>query len=142
MLFRSAKALWDSRIATATAKGMEPLVEGTLSRWFTAGFRMAHPEVVEPVAAMIRNTPVPGYIGCCHAIPRINVTDRLKEIASPAMVIVGDQDFGTPVAMAQEIHDALPGSELVIIPSAAHLSNLEQPGAFNQALSGFLARHR
>jgi len=137
-----AKALWDSRIATADARGMEPLIEGTLARWFTAAFLAAHPEVCEPVAEMIRNTPVPGYIGCCHAIPRINVTERLKEITCPAMVIVGEQDFGTPVAMAQEIHGALPGSELVIIPSAAHLSNLEQPEAFNKALSGFLDRHR
>ena len=117
-----------------------PLVDGTLSRWFTAGFRNAHPEVCEPVAAMIRNTPVPGYIGCCHAIPRINVTARLKEITCPTLVIVGDQDMGTPVAMSEEIHAALPGSELVIIPSASHLSNIEQPEAFNRALEGFLAR--
>jgi len=136
-----AKSLWEGRIATATGKGIEPLVEGTLSRWFTDAFRAQHPEVCDPVAAMIRATPVPGFIGCCHAIPRINLTQRLKEIACPAMVIVGEQDAGTPVAMAQEIHAALPGSELVIIPSAAHLSNLEQPAAFNKAISGFLDKH-
>jgi pimeloyl-ACP methyl ester carboxylesterase len=55
-------------------------------------------------------------------------------------VIVGEQDPGTPVAMAREIHDAMPGSELVIIASAAHLSNIEQPQAFNAALLGFLDR--
>ena len=137
-----AQSLWDGRIATAREKGMEPLVEGTLSRWFTDGFRAQHPEMCERVAATIRATPVPGYVGCCHAIPRINVTGRLKEITCPSMVIVGEQDAGTPVAMAQEIHAALPGSELVIIPSAAHLSNLEQPAAFNKAVSGFLDKHR
>jgi 3-oxoadipate enol-lactonase len=77
---------------------------------------------------------------CCHAIPKIDVTARLKEIACPIQVIVGEQDAGTPVAMSREIQAAAPGSELVIIPNASHLSNLEQPEAFNRALLDFLAR--
>lgn len=43
-----------------------------------------------------------------------------------------------PVAMAEDIHRALPGSELLVIPCAAHLSNLEQPDAFNQVLGKFI----
>jgi 3-oxoadipate enol-lactonase len=91
---------------------------------------------------MIRATPVAGYVGCCSAIPKINVTDRLKEVKSPTLVIVGEQDAGTPVALSREIHAALPGSELVIIPSASHLSNLEQPTAFTRALATFLNKQR
>ena len=133
-----AAGLWAERIKTVEAKGMEPLVEPTLARWFTAPFRKSRPEVVQNVAAMIRSTPVAGYVGCSHAIPKINLTARLKEIRCPGVVIVGKDDPGTPVAMAEEIHHALPGSKLVIIPSAAHLSNLEQPDAFNRALGEFL----
>ena len=59
-------------------------------------------------------------------------------IQCPILVIVGADDAGTPVAMAQEIHDSAPGSKLVILPSAAHLSNLEQPEAFTKALAGFI----
>jgi 3-oxoadipate enol-lactonase len=133
-----AAGLWADRIKTVESKGMEPLVVPTLERWFTEPFRKARPEVVEQVAAMIRTTPAAGYVGCSHAIPKINVTARLGEIRCPALVIVGKDDPGTPVAMAEEIHRALPGSKLVVIPSAAHLSNLEQPEAFNQALGEFL----
>jgi 3-oxoadipate enol-lactonase len=133
-----AAGLWADRIKTVESKGMEPLVVPTLERWFTEPFRKARPEVVEQVAAMIRTTPAAGYAGCSHAIPKINVTARLGEIRCPALVIVGKDDPGTPVAMAEEIHRALPGSKLVVIPSAAHLSNLEQPEAFNQALGDFL----
>ena len=68
------------------------------------------------------------------------MTDRLGAIRCPAQVIVGEQDVGTPVAMAEIIHKGIPGSELVVLPSASHLSNLEQPAAFNRALLGFLAR--
>jgi 3-oxoadipate enol-lactonase len=56
--------------------------------------------------------------------------------------MVGEQDAGTPVELAREIHAALPGSELLVIPSASHLSNLEQPAAFNRALTTFLNKHR
>jgi len=135
-----AAGLWAERIKTVQTQGMEPLVAPTLARWFTEPFRKARPELVEKVAAMIRTTPAAGYIGCCHAIPKIDLTARLKEIRCPAVVIVGKDDPGTPVAMAEEIHQALPDSKLVIIPSAAHLSNLEQPDAFNQALGEFLDR--
>jgi 3-oxoadipate enol-lactonase len=57
------------------------------------------------------------------------------------MIIVGEQDAGTPVALSQVMHAAAPGSEMVIIPNASHLSNVEQPEAFDKALTGFLARH-
>ena len=133
-----AAGLWAERIKIVETQGMEPLVAPTLARWFTEPFRKARPEVVEKVALMIRTTSAPGYVGCSHAIPKINLTARLAEIRCPSVVIVGRDDPGTPVAMAEEIHHALPGSKLVIIPSAAHLSNLEQPDAFNQALGDFL----
>lgn len=133
-----AAGTWAERIKTVEAQGMEPMVKPTLERWFTASYRQQRPEVVERVAAMIRTTPVPGFVGCCHAIPKINLTARLKEIRCPSIVIVGKDDPGTPVAMAEDIHRALPGSKLVVIPSAAHLSNLEQPDAFNQALGEFV----
>jgi 3-oxoadipate enol-lactonase len=134
--------IWQGRIKTAQEKGMEPLVEPTLGRWFTEAFRKGHPEMMARVGAMIRATPVAGYSGCCHAIPKINLTQRLNEITCPAVVIVGEQDAGTPVEMAREIHSALPKSDLVIIPSASHLSNLEQPAVFTRALTTFLNRHR
>ncbi len=134
-----AAPLWAERIKTAEERGMQPLVQPTLERWFTEGFRKARPEVVARVGQLILDTPVAGYAGCSHAIPKINLTSRLKEIKCPILVVVGEQDPGTPVAMAREIHDNAPGSKLVIIPNAAHLSNLEQPQAFDRALAEFLA---
>ncbi|MCI0546514.1 MAG: alpha/beta hydrolase, partial [Candidatus Rokubacteria bacterium] len=56
----------------------------------------------------------------------------------PALVIVGEEDPGTPVEMARAIHAALPAAELAIIRSASHISNLEQPEEFNRVLGAFL----
>jgi 3-oxoadipate enol-lactonase len=134
----AAAPVWEERIKAVGAKGMDPMVAPTLERWFTAPFRAHRQDLMDKVGAMIRSTPAPGYIGCCHAIPKINVTERLKEVRCPALVIVGEEDPGTPVEMAREIHAALPAAELAILSRASHLSNLEQPTEFNRVLGGFL----
>lgn len=135
-----AQPLWDERIAVAEAKGMDPHVEPTVARWFTPKFVDARPDVVNPVRDMIRRTSARGYAGCCHAIRALDLTDRLSVITLPTLIIVGAQDVGTPVAASKAIQERIKGSELVILDPASHLSNLEQPEAFTQALQKFLAR--
>jgi 3-oxoadipate enol-lactonase len=135
-----AARLWGERIRIAQEQGMEPLVEPTLARWFTEPYRAKRKDVMKRIGDDIHNTPVAGYVGCSMAISRIDLTGRLREIKCPTLVIVGEQDMGTPPAMARGIHENLPGSELKIIPSAAHLSNVEQAEVFNAALLEFLGR--
>lgn len=132
------RTAWVDRIRTVEAKGMEPMVEPAIQRWFTPPFKERRQDIMDRVRTMIRSTPSQGYIGCCYAIPTIDVTDRLGEVRCPALIIAGDDDPGTPVSMAHEIQIALPNSKLAILPSASHLCNLEQSEAFNRALLGFL----
>ena len=87
---------------------------------------------------MIRRTPPRGYAGCCHAISALDLTDRLSAIKLPTLVVVGEDDQGTPVAASQAIQSRIAGSQLEILESAAHLSNMEQPEAFSRTLMGFL----
>ncbi|MDD5558775.1 3-oxoadipate enol-lactonase [Candidatus Methylomirabilis sp.] len=134
----AVRSAWVERIRTVEANGVEPMVEPAIQRWFTPSFREHQPDVMDRVRVMLRSTPAQGYIGCCYAIPTIDVTDRLGEVHCPALVISGKEDPGTPVAMAQDIHAALPSSKLAILPSASHLCNLEQCEAFNGILLGFL----
>jgi 3-oxoadipate enol-lactonase len=136
-----AGPLWQERIKIAEEKGMQPLVQPTLERWFTEAFRKSNPGPVDGIARLIASTPVTGYVGCCHAIPKINLTARLKEIKAPILVICGDMDPGTPPAMSETIRDNAPGAKLVMIPQAAHLSNLEQPALFTRAMQEFMAAH-
>jgi 3-oxoadipate enol-lactonase len=135
-----AAKMWGERISTAREKGMGALVESTLARWFTEGYRNTRKDVMERIGADIRSTPVAGFIGCCHAIAKVDYLDRLKEIDCPALVMVGEHDHGTPPEAARAIQANLPGSELKVIASAAHLSNVEQAGIFNRALTDFLDR--
>jgi 3-oxoadipate enol-lactonase len=132
--------VWEERIALAQKLGMDPLVEPTTERWFTAPFRKKLPSVLDKVRNMIRATPLKGYVGCSRAIMRLNLTERLGAIALPTLIVVGEDDPGTPVSASQVIHKQIKGSELVILKSAAHLSNIEQKDAFNTVVLKFLRR--
>lgn len=137
----SMRPVWEERIAAVQgANGMAAIAPATLQRWFTAAFRRRELDTVARVGRQIRATPVAGYVGCARAIMTLDLTARLATIDLPVLVIVGEEDPGTPPAMAEEIVRAIPGARLERIPNAAHLSNLEQPQRFNAALRAFYAR--
>ena len=135
-----ALPVWEERFELAQKQGMDSLVEPTMERWFTASFRREPLPVLDKIRGMIRVTPLKGYLGCSRAIMGLNLTERLSEIALPTLIVVGEEDPGTPVSASQAIHEQINGSELVILKSAAHLSNIEQQQAFNTAVLDFLKR--
>ncbi len=137
-----ARPVWEERIATARERGMAALVDSTIERWFSAGYQARQPAEVDKVRAMIRATSVDGYCGCSAAISRLDLTERLSAIDRPVLLIVGEEDPGTPVAAHEAIRDRIAGSELVVLPDALHFSNVERQAEFNEALTGFLDRHR
>lgn len=136
----NAAQMWGERITAARAQGMAGVLDSTLARWFTAPYKASATDVMARIGAQILSTPVDGFCGACAAIAKVDTLDRLQEIKIPALIIVGEQDHGTPPEMAQAIHANLPGSELVTIANAAHLSNVEQREVFNDAITRFLNR--
>ncbi len=130
--------IWQSRIATAQAEGIEPLVEPTIERWFTEDYRRSQPKSVERIRAMIKATPAEGYMGCAAAIRDMHLTGLLRDISAPTLVVVGAEDPATPVSVAEQIHAGIAGSKLAVIPKAAHLPNIEQAEMFNDLLVKFL----
>ena len=135
-----AKQIWDERIATAERNGMEALCDETMARWFTPAFLHRKPRELELIREQFLQTPTSGYVGCCQAIRELDYTDRLDGIALPLHIIVGDEDPSTPPEASRVIQSRIPGASLDIIENAAHLSNVEQPDAFNSSLSAFLGK--
>ncbi len=138
LLPEEAQPIWQERIEMAREKGMEALVGETLERWFTPSFLRQNPPEVERIRQQFLSTPVDGYMGCSEAIRGLNYLERLSEIKIPTLIMVGEEDPGTPVAAAELMQHRIAGSALVVLPSAAHLSNVEQAAAFNRALISFL----
>ena len=135
------QALWSERMEMARSQGMEALVESTIDRWFSRTFQIEEPDRVERICEMVRTTPVAGYCGCCAAIRALDLTDRIAEIRLPTLLVVGEDDPGTPVAAHEVIRDRIEGSQLVVIRDALHFSNVEQADIFNDTLGAFLAEH-
>ncbi|MCW5606232.1 MAG: alpha/beta fold hydrolase [Burkholderiales bacterium] len=131
---------WLNRIKLAETEGMNAIAEHLLGRWFTEPFRKANPELMRQIGDAIRATPVEGFTSCAHAVRQIDLTGRLQEIDCPALIMVGEHDPGTTPEQARALHAAKPNSELVVIPSAAHMSSAEQPQVFREHMLGFLSR--
>jgi 3-oxoadipate enol-lactonase len=135
---KDAQPLWQERIQRALDHGMGALVDETLERWFSPAFLKRNSLNVEMIRKEFLATPVNGYVGCTEAIRKLNYLDRLSEIRIPTLIMVGEDDAGTPVASSLAMHERIKDSKLVILPSARHLSNVEQPDAFYTALMEFL----
>jgi 3-oxoadipate enol-lactonase len=133
--------LWDTRIATVGENGMEAIIDATLERWFTPGFAAGDPPVLDRVRDMIRATAPRGYIGCARALQGLDYLPRLGGISLPALFIAGAGDGATPPEGMRAMHQAVANSQYVELDPAAHISNLEQPEAFNDALTTFLAEN-
>ena len=132
--------LWHELIATVQAKGIEPVVEPTVQRWFSDAFKAANPRALDEVRAMIRRTSVAGYVGCASAFLGLDIEETLGSIRAPTLFISGalDQRGGPPPLMAA-LARKVPGARHVSVPDAAHIANVENPEGFNRVLTDFLA---
>ena len=133
-----AGPLWQERMEQACTKGMEALLDQTMERWFTPSFLKQNSKMLALVRQQLLATHVSGYIGCAEAIRKLDYLDRLSQIRMPTLIMVGEEDPGTPVSASEAMHERISNSKLVILPSARHLSNVEQAEAFNAALLRFL----
>jgi 3-oxoadipate enol-lactonase len=106
---------------------MDEIADTLIGRWFTPSFPARHPDTVARIRAILLSTPREGYAGACEAIAQMDLRDDLPRITAPTLVIGAEQDQSTPPEKSREIAQGIPGAELVVIPDAAHIANIEQP---------------
>ena len=91
------------------------------------------------VSAMMSEFHPPGYRAMANALADFDARDVLGTIDCPTLLVWGEHDGRSPVPVGEAIRDAIAGSRMVVIPGVGHLSNLEAPAAFNDAVATFLA---
>jgi 3-oxoadipate enol-lactonase len=128
---------WEERIVVARDKGMEALVDSTVSRWFPPDVIAAKPPYLDRVRQMIRSTPPAGFIGCAAALADHDYRSQVASVKRPVMFICGEKD--APIAVMRQMHAELPGSRYVELQGAGHISNLDRPDEFNKTVREFLA---
>ncbi|MEY2688020.1 MAG: 3-oxoadipate enol-lactonase [Pseudomonadota bacterium] len=135
----AARAVWDDRIATITAQGLDAVADATMQRWFHEGFRAAKAATVARARRRVVSQNPVGYLASCAAIRDLDLSEQIHAIRQPTLVIAGELDIGTPPAMGELIAQRIAGAQLVLLKRASHLSVLEQPVAFAGAVRDFLA---
>ncbi|MBI5585984.1 MAG: 3-oxoadipate enol-lactonase [Deltaproteobacteria bacterium] len=134
-----SREIWQERIDRVRQEGLAPLLTPTLERWFRPAFIGQNPPILQEIRRQFLATSKNGYIGCSQAIMELDYLEQLGRIARPTLIVVGEEDPGTPVSAAQAMQQRIPGSKLVILPGARHLSNVEQAEVFNRSITGFLS---
>jgi pimeloyl-ACP methyl ester carboxylesterase len=131
---KSLLAVLEREGASGVAREMMPKLIGKTSS-------EERPEIESNIRRLIKQQSAPAIRGAVlRMMDRPNSFPTLETLKVPALVIVGEEDTLTPVDESRKMVDALPTAELVVVPRAGHLANLEAPDAFNSALAAFLSR--
>lgn len=131
------RSMWDERQASARAGGMAGVLDATLATWFSGETLAAGGARMEAVTGMILGTPLAGYLGATDALKALDYKNSLSRIGTPTHFIVGANDGPHPAEMLA-LSELVQGARYSVVESAGHLSNWEQPEAFNDVLLAFL----
>jgi 3-oxoadipate enol-lactonase len=134
----------EGRHATARKahdEGMAGIAEGMVPKMLAEATITARPELRSYIQSMMaRQSPAAVSAALRGMALRPDRTPILPSIKVPTLIITGTADTLIPPSESETMAAAIPGSELVVIPYVAHLSNLEAPDAFNDAVRKFLQR--
>jgi pimeloyl-ACP methyl ester carboxylesterase len=118
------------RMLDAPADRFDPTLPGLLAGAPSAEVR----RLLERMAAAVRRESLGHQL---MVMAEADQRDLLPRIAVPTLLVWGELDARSPLAVARRLEGAIPGSRLVVIPGAGHVSNLERPEAFNAAVRDF-----
>lgn len=135
-----APSVWSGRAQKAAEGGMAALVGFQRDRWFSETFRERNGDIVEEAVEVFLANDVKCYGETCRMLGNFDMRGTLPGIACPVSIIVGAEDYATPVAMAQAMHEEIPGSTLGIIPGVRHFTPIEAPETVASELTALLER--
>jgi 3-oxoadipate enol-lactonase len=135
-----AERTWEERAQRALAEGLAALIPFQLTRWFSDSFRQSHPEMVAHFSDVFTANDPECYAAACRMLGSFDLRPQLGAIRVPTAVIVGEEDYATPVDMAEQLHAGIAGSTLHVLPAARHLSPLERPTQVAALVGGLPVR--
>lgn len=130
-----APTAWADRAQKALEGGMQALVDFQRTRWFSDGFRAEHPDILDAAVKVFVANDLNAYAETCRMLGAFDKRKALPHIPVPTAILVGSEDYATPVAMAEAMHAAIPGSTLQVIEGVRHFNPLECPDIIAKALA-------
>lgn len=135
-----APAAWAERAKKAATDGFASMLAFQQTRWFSDAFRASHPDVVAHTSdVFLRNDPA-AYGALCTMLGAFDGRAHLTGFAMPVEVLVGSEDYATPLEMSQELAASIPGAHLTVVPNVRHLTILEIPDRIAELVRALAAR--
>jgi 3-oxoadipate enol-lactonase len=129
----------EAGIKNVLEHGVPYIVDGMFTKLVSPKTIKNKPDLVSSIREIMLETSVNGVVGALQGMrDRIDSTPLLPHITCPTLIIHGEDDQLIPVKEAEVMEQSIPNSQLIILPEAGHLANMEQPDKFNQALVAFL----
>ncbi|WP_411883725.1 alpha/beta fold hydrolase [Polaromonas sp. YR568] len=135
-----APGAWEGRAQRALREGLASLIPFQAERWFSPGFAESSPEVLAGAVEVFLRNDVNAYAESCRMLGRADERERISRYTGPAIVVVGESDYATPLAMSQDIMGRLPGAELAVLDGLRHYTPMEAPGRVARRIASVLAR--
>ena len=129
---------WSDRMVAIREHGLDAMADHVLPRWFVPDFATRRPGLYAGYRARFAGMSVAGYLATCAALRDADYTRQVPALRLPTLVLNGEKDLTCPPAAGRELADRIPGACWRSIADAAHQPPVEQPMAFNTALSCFL----
>jgi 3-oxoadipate enol-lactonase len=134
-----APTQWRQRALTAKANGLSGIVDSQAARWFRDAFRSEQPDLVSAATRVFLANDLDCYAAACEMLGNADLRPYLQGFRMPVAIVVGEEDFATPVTAAQQLHEAIAGSTLTIL-KGRHLTPIECPDEIAAFLIELLER--
>ncbi|MDP6493135.1 MAG: alpha/beta fold hydrolase, partial [Acidimicrobiales bacterium] len=129
-------------VAAMRDQGVEAVLTTLVDRWYTDGFIAAHPEVIEHRIEQVLGTPEDVFLSVFDVYASTEMLAWLPQVGCPCLVLTGEFDGACNPRLNAVIDDALPESELVVLPALKHSVLVEGPERVLPPVLDFLLRHR
>ncbi|RTL66950.1 MAG: alpha/beta fold hydrolase [Pseudonocardiaceae bacterium] len=118
---------WAERAEKAVNVPRQKQVDFQIDRWFSPPFVEANPDEVRRVCDIFVATDSAAHAAACHALGTVDAAGALGTITAPTLVMVGDEDYATPPAMAEQLAAGIPDAHLELLTATRHLSLIQRP---------------
>ena len=135
-----APATWAERAHKAESDGFGSMIAFQQTRWFSDAFRDAHRDVVASTSDIFLRNDVAAYAALCRMLGAFDARASLGHISVPTEVLVGAEDYATPLDMSQELERSIGGAQLTVVPNVRHLTILEIPDRIAELVRTLVAR--
>ena len=135
---KDAPKVWEERAQKALTHGMDALIDFQKSRWVSEAFLSKNPTKMEQVIDVFCDNDPVAYAETCRMLGQLDLRYHLSGFDFPVIILVGEDDYATPPAMAHHLASNLKNSKLKIIRDARHFTPLEYPNLVAEHLRSLI----